>query len=324
MKNTLVKCAAALICAFGVCVTGVLCSQKLANSVIEAAENRPAAAAVTPVSADTAADNTAEEVHTDGSAEAQYDVPVNAAPDAEETPAQADTAAEQEAAPAASSSSESKQTSSKPQTEAQVLAYFNTAVNKVKPGAKSLVKNYEKNTQAGTFSLTGPFKVFSSAINNLVKSNMGEKKEDHNRKITTKADIVKYFPVENESWSSKLAAENISSATLTEKGGKYVVTVRVKPDAASPDTAHGKGNHGKAFSIVMNRVILDNAGPVKSLLKDGLTIGYRDGRITAEIDPATGNITHINYYYVWILNVTAAGTSVSAPFGIEQDFNISW
>ena len=322
MKNTWIKCITALVCSLALCVTGVLCSQKLANSEIEAAENRPAAAAVTPVSADTSADNTAEEVHTDGSAATQYDVPVNAAPAAEETPAQADTAAVQKAAPAAaSSSSESKQTSSKPQTTAQVLAYFNTAVNKVKPGAKSLVKNYEKNTQAGTFSLTGPFKVFSGAINNLVKSNMGEKEEDHNRKLT---DIVKYFPVENESWSSKLTTDNISSATLTEKGGKYVVTVRVKPDAASSDTAHGKGNHGKVFSIVMNQVILDNAGPVKSLLKDGLTIGYRDGRITAEIDPATGNITHINYYYVWILNVTAAGTSVSAPFGIEQDFNINW
>ena len=139
MKNTWIKCITALVCSLALCVTGVLCSQKLANSEIEAAENRPAAAAAPAVS-DAAVPDGDEEVHTDGSAATQYDVPVNAAPAAEETPAQADTAAVQKAAPAAaSSSSESKQTSSKPQTTAQVLAYFNTAVNKVKPGAKSLV-----------------------------------------------------------------------------------------------------------------------------------------------------------------------------------------
>ena len=152
---------------------------------------------------------------------------------------------------------------------------------------------------------------------------MGEKKEDTNRKLT-KADLKKYFPVEEESWSSKLTTANISSATLTEKNGKYVITIKVKPDALSTNPVHGGGNHGKAFSIVRVSTILENAGGAKSLIEGNTKVGYRDGRIVATIDPATGNLTHINYYYVWELNVTKAGTTVNAPFGIESDFTINW
>ena len=49
---------------------------------------------------------------------------------------------------------------------------------------------------------------------------------------------------------------------------------------------------------------------------------YSSGQIP--IDPKTGNVTHINYYYVWELDVTVAGNNVNAPFGIESDFTINW
>ncbi|MDY3089098.1 MAG: hypothetical protein SOW51_07790, partial [Oscillospiraceae bacterium] len=221
------------------------------------------------------------------------------------------------------SASANKPASSKPSTQAEILSYFNTSVNKVKTSSKGGVKNYEKNSQAGSFTLGGPFKVFTNVINSLVNKNMGEKKEDTNRKLT-KADLKKYFPVEEESWSSKLTTANISSATLTEKNGKYVITIKVKSDALSTNPVHGGGNHGKAFSIVRVSTILENAGGAKSLIEGNTKVGYRDGRIVATIDPATGNLTHINYYYVWELNVTKAGTTVNAPFGIESDFTINW
>ena len=185
------------------------------------------------------------------------------------------------------------------------------------------VKNYEKNSQAGTFTLKGMLKSFSGVINSLVKKNMGEKKGDTNRKLS-KADMKALFPVENENWSSKLTTANISSATLAEKNGKYVITIHVKPDAASTNPTHGAGNHGKAFNIVQVSTILDNAGPLKSTLDGNVKIAYRNGKIVATIDPKTGNVTHINYYYVWELDVTVAGNNVNAPFGIESDFTINW
>jgi hypothetical protein len=321
MKKTVINCVTAVLCVIVVCITSTISIGKISNARIEASKVKSSSTGsseTTDANGDTVA--TEQTVVTDASGET-----ITGAQQ-EGTTASLGGASSTETKGTASSSggTTAKATSSKPSTQAEILNYFNTAINKVKPSAKSLVKNYEKNSQAGTFELSGPFKLFSGVINSLVQSNMGEKKDDHNRSLATKADIQKYFPVENETWSSKLTTANIDSATLAESGGKYVVTVKIKADAASASTAHNAGNHGKAFSIVMTQVILDNAGPVKSLLTDSLTIGYRDGKIVATIDPATGHITHVNYYYVWTLNVEKGGTKVSAPFGLEQDFTVNW
>ena len=63
---------------------------------------------------------------------------------------------------------------------------------------------------------------------------------------------------------------------------------------------------------------------IDRMLEGNVKIGYHNGKIVATIDPKTGNLTHINYYYVWDLDVTVAGSNVKAPFGIESDFTINW
>ncbi|CDA90285.1 unknown [Ruminococcus sp. CAG:563] len=325
MKKTLVTCITAFLCVVAVCISSVLGTNKLADAKVEAAKYAPASSASNG-SSGSIVDNGSGDV-TPGDSSVTPETPTDPATGEPDSTA-ADANNGGSATPSAGGnssggSSTKKPASSKPSTQAEILNYFNTSVNKVKTSSKGGVKNYEKNSQAGTFTLGGPFKVFTSVINSLVNKNMGEKKEDTNRKLT-KADLKKYFPVEEESWSSKLTTANISSATLTEKNGKYVITIKVKSDALSTNPVHGGGNHGKAFSIVRVSTILENAGGAKSLIEGNTKVGYRDGRIVATIDPATGNLTHINYYYVWELNVTKAGTTVNAPFGIESDFTINW
>ncbi len=325
MKKTVITCVTAVLCVIAVCVSSVLGTNKLSDAKVEAAKYAPASSSSSG-NGGTANDNGSGNVTTDDSS-VTPETPTD--PSTGETDSTAaDTGNNSSATPSAggntsSSASSNKSTSSKPSTQAEILNYFNTSVNKVKTSAKGGVKNYERNTQAGTFTLGGPFKVFSGVINSLVEKNMGEKEGDTNRKLS-KSDLKKDFPVEEESWSSKLTTANISSATLTEKNGKYVITVKVKSDALSTNPVHGGGNHGKAFSIVRVSTILENAGGAKSLIEGNTKVGYRDGKIVATIDPATGNLTHINYYYVWELNVTKAGTTVNAPFGIESDFTINW
>lgn len=325
MKKTLVTCITAFLCVVAVCISSVLGTNKLADAKVEAAKYAPASSASNG-SGGSIVDNGSGDV-TPGDSSVTPETPTDPATGEPDSTA-ADANNGGSATPSAGGnssggSSTKKPASSKPSTQAEILNYFNTSVNKVKTSSKGGVKNYEKNSQAGSFTLGGPFKVFTSVINSLVNKNMGEKKEDTNRKLT-KADLKKYFPVEEESWSSKLTTANISSATLTEKNGKYVITIKVKSDALSTNPVHGGGNHGKAFSIVRVSTILENAGGAKSLIEGNTKVGYRDGRIVATIDPATGNLTHINYYYVWELNVTKAGTTVNAPFGIESDFTINW
>lgn len=325
MKKTVVTCITAVLCVVAVCVSSVLGTNKLADAKVEAAKYAPASSSTSGNGGSTVNDGSGDVTPGDPSVTPETPTdPATGEPDSTAADANNSNPATPNAGGNTSGgSSSNKPASSKPSTQAEILNYFNTSVNRVKTSSKGGVKNYEKNSQAGTFSLGGPFKMFSSLINSLVDKNMGEKKGDTNRKLT-KADMKALFPVEEESWSSKLTTANISSATLAEKNGKYVITIKVKPDALSTNPVHGGGNHGKAFSIVRVSTILENAGGAKSLIEGNTKVGYRDGKIVATIDPATGNLKHINYYYVWELNVTKAGTTVNAPFGIESDFTINW
>lgn len=326
MKKTVITCVTALLCVIAVCVSSVLGTGKIADAKIEAAKYAPSGAVNTNASAGSNVDTDVPSDNQGTDSEVPTDAPAGAQTPAENgTSGGSDTSSGGSTGSSSSSgsSASTNKTSSKPSTTAEILNYFNTAANKVKTSAKGGVKNYEKNSQAGTFELTGTLKGFSKTINSLVEKNMGEKKGDTNRKLS-KADLKTYFPVENESWSSKLTTSNIQSAKLEEKGGKYVITIMLKNDASSANPAHGTGNHGRAFNIVRVSTILDNAGPLRSMLDGNVKIGYRNGKIVATIDPKTGNLTHANYYYVWTLDVTALGSNVSAPFGIESDFTINW
>lgn len=211
-------------------------------------------------------------------------------------------------------------------SQADILAYFNTAINKVKPNAKQITLNSEVNSTAGGISGNLPGTLTSMA-DGLIADNMGPKDlsslDPGLVNATTTDQKNAMFPVENESWSSKLTADDISSATYTEADGKYTITILVKEDAPSTDTAHGTGHNGKVFSVIMPSIVTDNAGPAASLIKDVKT-GHKDGKIVVTVDKETGNVETATYYFVWTLSLKALGMEVSIPFGLEKNFTISW
>ena len=186
-------------------------------------------------------------------------------------------------------------------SQADILAYFNTAINKVKPNAKQITLTSEVNSTAGGISGNLPGTLTSMA-DGLIADNMGPKDlsslDPGLVNATTTDQKNAMFPVENESWSSKLTADDISSATYTEADGKYTITILVKEDAPSTDTAHGTDHNGKVFSVIMPSIVTDNAGPAASLIKDVKT-GHKDGKIVL-------------------------GMEVSIPFGLEKNFTITW
>ena len=211
-------------------------------------------------------------------------------------------------------------------SQADILAYFNTAINKVKPNAKQITLNSEVNRTAGGISGNLPGTLTSMA-DSLIADNMGPKDlsslDPGLVNATTTEQKNAMFPVENESWSSKLTADDISSATYTEADGKYTITILVKEDAPSTDTAHGTGHNGKAFSVIMPSIVTDNAGPAASLIKDVKT-GHKDGKIVVTVDKETGNVETATYDFVWTLSLKALGMEVSIPFGLEKNFTITW
>lgn len=211
-------------------------------------------------------------------------------------------------------------------SQADILAYFNTAINKVKPNAKQITLNSEVNRTAGGISGNLPGSLTSLA-DSLIADNMGPKDlsslDPGLVNATTTEQKNAMFPVENESWSSKLTADDISSATYTEADGKYTITILVKEDAPSTDTAHGTGHNGKVFSVIMPSIVTDNAGPAASLIKDVKT-GHKDGKIVVTVDKETGNVETATYDFVWTLSLKALGMEVSIPFGLEKNFTITW
>ncbi len=211
-------------------------------------------------------------------------------------------------------------------SQADILAYFNTAINKVKPNAKQITLSSEVNRTAGGISGNLPGSLTSLA-DSLIADNMGPKDlsslDPGMVNATTTEQKNAMFPVENESWSSKLTADDISSATYTEADGKYTITILVKEDEPSTDTAHGTGHNGKVFSVIMPSIVTDNAGPAASLIKDVKT-GHKDGKIVVTVDKETGNVETATYDFVWTLSLKALGMEVSIPFGLEKNFTITW
>ena len=196
----------------------------------------------------------------------------------------------------------------------EVVSYFNTAINKVKPNAKQIILVKEENSEAG--GIEGLPSMLTSVANSLINNNMGVKAENQESNATE-------FPVENESWSSQLTAADIKSYNVQDDGTNYIITLDILDDEPSDQTAHGYGHNGKVFSVIMPSVVTDNAGPAKSIIKSVQT-GHQNGRVIITVDKASGNVIHANYFFQWKLVVSAMGANVTVPFGLEKDYAISY
>ena len=184
----------------------------------------------------------------------------------------------------------------------------------------------EENKEAGGIEGNLPGSL-TSVANSLISSNMGEKdlsKLDPGMvNATTVEQKNAMFPVEGETWSSKLTADDVEKAEVQENGGKYVITLHIKADEPSESTSHGQGHNGKVFSVIMPTIVTDNAGPAANIIKEVKT-GHKDGIVKITVDKATGNVTDAFYSFVWTLSLKALGAELSIPFGLEKTFTIAW
>lgn len=210
-------------------------------------------------------------------------------------------------------------------SQADILAYFNTAINKVKPNAKQITLTKETNSRAGEVTGDLPLGISTSTADSIISAFMGDKDVSSTAPATSVEQKNVMFPVENESWSSKLTADDISSATCKDNGTTYEIEIKVKEDPVSADTSHGNCHNGKAFSIIMPSIIMDNIPSIVSgILKEAET-GHKDGVIKVIVDKETGNVTSANYYFTWMLHVTGSmGLDATMTFGLEKNFTISW
>ena len=251
--------------------------------------------------ADVVEDTTAAEGETEAAAE-------------ETTLAEGETVAEEETTEAAVAM---------PQTKEEIVAAFNTAVNAVKADGKSVKRSYSKISLNGT-------PVLPSAVNGILKLLGGAEeflndqlaKNSKGEETYTGSQITAVFPVEGESYASKLTATDVKEAKITEKDGKWIIRISTIDDAKSDSIQHGQGHAPKAFNVVLPGVVNDNIPGVATSLVGLSTMNYPSSTCTVTVDPATGRAITADYYLNWTINFDKVGVVI--PFTTNDYFTITY
>ncbi len=211
-----------------------------------------------------------------------------------------------------------------PEGTAAIVEYYNTAINNAKKNSKSIHSNYMKHAVAG--EITGIPSALDSIGQSLIKDNMGEDESKKDVTWTSAEDKNAYFPVEGETYASKLTAADVKDAKIVEKDGKWIIKITTKDDPRSEGYSHANGHAPKAFNAVLPGIIDGYIpGIAKSLFSVGtVATGYPSSTVQVTVDPATGNVVHANYMLYWTLYIPLSGTDVVLPFSTENDYVINW
>lgn len=210
-----------------------------------------------------------------------------------------------------------------PQSKEEIVAAFNKAVNAVKTDAKSVKRSYSKISLNGTPE-------FPSAINGILSLLGGAEnflndqlsKNSKGEETYTGADIKAVYPVEGESYASKLTAADVKDAKITEKDGKWIIRVTTIADGKSDSIKHGEGHAPKAFNVVLPGVVNDNIPGVATSLVGLSTMNYPSSTCTVTVDPATGRAINADYDLKWTINFDEVGVVI--PFTTNDYFVISY
>ena len=124
-----------------------------------------------------------------------------------------------------------------PTSVEEIVVYFNTAANRIKPEASKVVKNYEKRT------VNEDKLVIPSALESAGRSMLASTMTDDTDPIVyeTREDITNEFIVPDQSYVSRLKPEWVKSATMTDNGKEYIIRIKLK-DQKNPSAGNGVGS----------------------------------------------------------------------------------
>ena len=211
----------------------------------------------------------------------------------------------------------------KPETKEEIVEYFNTAVNKVKTDAKSATRNYSKISLAGSTTLPSALSGILRILGGADKF-LGDQlsKNSKGSETFTGSAIKNTYPVENESWASKLTAADVKTATCTEADGKYTITIITVADGKSANIQHGQGHAPKAFNVVLPGVVNDNIPSVAASMVGTATMNYPSSKAVIVVDKETGHVLTADYDLYWTINFDKAGAIL--PFLTSDSWSIKY
>ena len=210
-----------------------------------------------------------------------------------------------------------------PQTKEEIVAYFNEASNKIKTDAKSATRNYSKIRLAGSTTLPSWVNTVARVVggadsfidDQLTKNSKGSE-------TFTGAQIKSTYPVENESYASKLTPADVQSATCKENNGKYTITIKTVSDPASQNAAHGKGHAPKAFNVPLPATINENVpGFAKNMIGGTAAMEYPSSTFTIVVDAETGHVESSTSDLYWTIHF---GSDTTLPFLTQDSWTIKY
>lgn len=181
--------------------------------------------------------------------------------------------------------------SSLPRTIPEIVELFNKSANRIKPEATKVVKNYEKRI-VDENKLVVP-KALESTAKTMIDTFMSDDTEPI--VYATKDEIKTEYLVPDQSYVSKLKASDVEAATCTDKGGEYVINIRLK-DETNPTAGSGIGS---VCDVIETAEVAEKASFIQKFSTD-----YYDCEVEVTVDKATGRVIHAKYKTPLLLSVT--------------------
>lgn len=222
--------------------------------------------------------------------------------------------------PTASRQTEKPSSDKSVMSKEQAVELYNKAANRIKKESSSITRNYKKLSSADKY-LKLP-----SAIQGLGSAAMKQfvKGSDKAETYTKQEDKNLVFPVGGTDYTSHLTADMVKSASVTDNGSAYKVSLVLYDDKiTSPEK--GKGYAG-VFNTVTASTFSDINIPTVTFEK--VNVNGIGGEINCTIDKASGRISDIIFKNTDILDlsvkVAIKTLDVRMALAAEESFSVKY
>ena len=215
----------------------------------------------------------------------------------------------------------------KPSTKAEIIAYFNESVNRVKaerPGYtwsdRVVIDRNSINCSNKLLDAVAP--TILDAVKGIAKFGVWQPQAP----VARGADHTQ-FPVSGKSWASRLEPGFVKSATCTESGSSYQIKIVLRDEdvAVLPSDASTLRT-GKVMNAWDAGLREDAKAAEPFVTITGFGTNYRDASVTCTIDKATGGLKAITYVLSCIFEVDVkqfGSAHASVMFGREETYTIN-
>lgn len=196
-------------------------------------------------------------------------------------------------------------------TLSEIVDIYNTAVNSVKPRAKTATRNNQKLVALQPIPAKPPFA--SELSKQFDKGTCNTDFVCNNREL-----IKKHFIIYNKSYSSKMTHDIVEWASCNYKDGKYYVKIKIKNDPK--DT---QKYSSQCLPVLTPKDICAYANN-KLIKEKNIKTTCKNCVIEAVIDEKSGNMQSLNYKMPTYINAKIMGIDYNFSFCFEQDWSIFW